>query len=651
MARRRAHLWLLLVAVAAAPIASCARTPLADRLPAVDAGVSPMPVAERCNGVDDDLDGRVDEGFVDDQGRYVSDDHCGACDAPCTAASVGATEASCQLIADAPRCVATQCPGGTAPSSTGRCLSLLGALCLPCVDDADCGDSSAVRCAVVGGERRCVVGCELGCPDGYTCDGGSCLPSGGSCTCGPSDAFTVACALETPGGGRCTGQAVCDHGVLGACEGRDEVCNGVDDDCDGKVDEGFVDALGAYSVDVRNCGQCGVDCTTKLSPGGPLVCGGDPRSPSCVLHCPDLDDGLQVGDHVDADGDLANGCECVVSSLVDAPGPDGAVGSSLDVNCDGADGDARDGFYVSTAGDDAAVGSPSAPLRTIGEAVSRAQATLGGDPSARRLDVYVAAGTYTESVRLPDSVKLHGGYRADFRARSATGFQVVVRAPADTDAPGGAALVSLDAGARPTLAENVVFIGRDAVDPSQPAFGAVFVDPGPSLTLRGLTIVAGVGARGLPGADAAAGASSKPGESGDAPRAAVEGAVHQCLRTAANVAHGGRLGSNVCGGVDVSGGAGGQGGCPAFAERAGGGRSGHAAPGGGAGAGGQGGQGSGGPITGSDCPGGGVCCGLADFSVPNPFEGPSSGEPGAGGGPGQGGDACTDPLGRFDADV
>lgn len=40
---------------------------------------------EICNGLDDNCDGQIDEGFRDELGRYVHEAHCGACDAPCVA--------------------------------------------------------------------------------------------------------------------------------------------------------------------------------------------------------------------------------------------------------------------------------------------------------------------------------------------------------------------------------------------------------------------------------------------------------------------------------------------------------------------------------------------------------------------------------------
>ena len=56
-----------------------------------DAAARPTPIDEQCNGLDDDLDGRVDEAFRDELGRYIADEHCGACGAPCEPAEVSFT--------------------------------------------------------------------------------------------------------------------------------------------------------------------------------------------------------------------------------------------------------------------------------------------------------------------------------------------------------------------------------------------------------------------------------------------------------------------------------------------------------------------------------------------------------------------------------
>src|SRR5262249_5127165 len=152
--------------------------------------------------------------------------------------------------------------------------------------------------------------------------------------------------------------------------------------------------------------------TLSMVPEGDLICGGDPFAPSCVLHCPDVDDGLMPGDRIDADRNIANGCECVLSSTSDAPGPVRTSGSMLDVNCDGADGIVVESIYVAPDGDDAGPGSPTRPMRTIEAALQRSAISLG--TMAPRRHVFVAVGVYTESIHPLDGVLLHGGYRRDF---------------------------------------------------------------------------------------------------------------------------------------------------------------------------------------------------------------------------------------------
>jgi hypothetical protein len=65
---------------------------------------------ESCNETDDDCDDAVDEDFVDGQGRYVSEDNCGACGRVCRALSPN-TKAEC--LADGARvhCEHTCAPG------------------------------------------------------------------------------------------------------------------------------------------------------------------------------------------------------------------------------------------------------------------------------------------------------------------------------------------------------------------------------------------------------------------------------------------------------------------------------------------------------------------------------------------------------------
>jgi len=622
--------------------------------PPPDADVQ-APRPERCNLLDDDLDGQVDEDFTDPDasGLYVDDLHCGACGRPCGAPTPPERGLTCRLVEGVPTCAATACADGFGVSRTGRCVPFPGRFCLPCRDDGDCGDLAGAACADVGGETRCVVDCAGGCPEGTVCRGDDdvCVPAGGSCSCSAGDAFDLACLIRDPEGAACVGAARCEDGVQTACVGFVERCNGGDDDCDALVDEDFVDGRGVYRRDPAHCGACGVSCLEATIPEGDLVCGGDPFAPSCVLDCPDVRDGRDPGDRVDADREVANGCECTIGSLVDAPGPPGASGEALDVDCDGADGEVVRSLYVAPDGDDDGPGSPSRPLRTISEGLRRAAESLdGADPRPR---VFVAGGLYGEVLRIPDGVEVFGGYRRDFLALEPDGFRTEVRAT--DDGPFGAALVTEPgAGERPTGVTWMAFQGRDATLAGEATVGAIVDRPGSELRLEALEIRAG-----LPGE----GTAGSPGDDGDAPtrnaragappRAAREDMDRDCNDGAANRVDGGAGGANRCpGGIEVDGGAGGDAICPealGFPPRTqpegdDGGSPGAGTP---AGTGGQGGMDARGPIVGGFGCADGVCCGLADFTVPSGFEGPRPGARGADGRSGTPGAACEDPLGRF----
>ena len=601
---------------------------------------------ERCDGRDTDGDGRVDEGFRGDAGLYLSLEHCGACGRGCDSLRSNATEMGCVVRDDVASCSAVACQPGFGLSTTGGCAPLGERLCLPCVDDASCGVLEGARCAPIGGDNRCLTDCRNGCSEGFRCGrddrgGQVCLPDGGGCVCGEDDRFERACALQDAPD--CPGRQACERGRLGPCVPPKEICDGFDNDCDGLTDEAFIGELGSYSDDLH-CGACGINCTLDTGTGPELECGGDPFAPTCVVRCPDRRDGVQLGDRLDADGRIDTGCECLVVASEDGVGP-GARGQ-LDENCDGADGDVLASYYVAVDGDDEGPGSPTEPLRTIGEGVRRAAASLSTD--AVRRDVYIASGTYTERVVMLDGVRVHGGYRRDFRARDPDGLEVVVVAPADMTVPEGAAILVPNAGHQETLLEGLTVRGGDARGSGLPAIGMIVQQPGPDLTLRDLRIRSG---RPSPGSSGASGSTGRPpsGQAvpGQAPRAALEDAAHTCLQTPQNRAMGGTGGRSRCGGTDVSGGAGGASECPRFGVTASAGTLGRgttAAPGGSGGAGGHHVEG---PLTNTPSCTSPPCCGLADFTVPTAFQEPRPGQSGSDGTAGAPGPGCADPLGTF----
>src|SRR5262245_20016204 len=109
---------------------------------------------ERCNGLDEDLDGHVDEDFRSVDGQYVTQEHCGGCERPCTVRT-HERSAKCTEIDGVALCAATACADGFVVSVGGRCVPAFDRLCLPCVDDGDCGPARSARCVDLAGEHRC----------------------------------------------------------------------------------------------------------------------------------------------------------------------------------------------------------------------------------------------------------------------------------------------------------------------------------------------------------------------------------------------------------------------------------------------------------------------------------------------------------------
>ncbi len=235
-----------------------------DRSTAVCDARRGAPERERCNGADDDCDGRNDEGFGVGDACVVGR---GACERPGIVAcdAVGA-EAECTGAAGTPLDEACNDADDDCDGLVDEDFVDLGDACTNGL--GVCARSGRIRCAAAGG-TTCAAApgpageerCNLLDDD---CDGRA------------DEDFEVGapCTLESAvvPGCRATGAWRCAEGGGRACDAQvgpdaPEVCDGADNDCDRRVDEGF-----ELLTDSRHCGACGAACGPF--PAADAVCEG-----------------------------------------------------------------------------------------------------------------------------------------------------------------------------------------------------------------------------------------------------------------------------------------------------------------------------------------------------------------------------------------
>ncbi len=285
---------------------------------------------EACNGEDDDCDGSTDEGVTNACGRCgpVPDEVCNGADDDCDDDTDEGLLNACGACGAVPREVCNErdddCDGDTDEgvlNACGRCGAAPREVCNEQDDDCDgstdedvlnaCGACGAVPADVCDGE-------DNDC-DGSTDEG--VLNACGACGAVPNEA----CNDRDDD---CDGST--DEGVLNACGEcgavPDEVCDEQDNDCDGDTDEGVTNACGdCGAVPVEACNEQDDDCdgdtdeTFDLE-NNPDHCGAcnancvrdnadtDCREGECVVV--DCDEGF-----VDDNGDPDDGCEieCAVN--------------------------------------------------------------------------------------------------------------------------------------------------------------------------------------------------------------------------------------------------------------------------------------------------------------------------------------------------
>ena len=520
----------------------------------------PEPLPETCGPADNDCDGQIDEGFVDDAGRYVDSEHCGACNIRCSDLFPLATATDCTVLDDEPQCVITACREGFIQAGPTNCVPLSSRLCEPCERDADCNAAVGDRCLEYpDGERFCGRSCGpespfgADCPAGFSCSADNqCRLDEGSCLCSANDSFILPCTVTSPADPetRCVGTQLCDRGNLEQCALPPERCDGFDDDCDGLVDEDFVDAMSGAYVSDTHCGRCNNDCVGRLAGdeiNGVGYCDTTQARPECAVRC---DDG-----YADVNGVQADGCECrILDAAVDTPDVDG-----LDANCDGIDGEVERGLFVAPTGSDDAPGTRAEPLRRIQTAID--QAGNGRD------HVYVAAGVYSEALTLRAGISIFGGYSADYARRDLTGNETAVFPPQEVANERFGTITGVDLSVGQTIVSGFTIVGYAENRPSRSSYAVYLRNCDDSVSFFDNTIRAGSGGAGLRGGSGVAGI--------EAPDTATEGEVQSvsstpvCIARAVNRNEGGRGGRHTCvidGGEPqvTNGGDGGTADCPVF---------------------------------------------------------------------------------------
>ena len=244
---------------------------------------------------------------------------------------------------------------------------------------------------------------------------------------------------------------------------------------------------------------------------------------------PIADATLDVGDSTREESDAAQdsgssrGIDGAVDGALDAGSADGSVDSSdaaANGDCSIRSYDDGLGIFVTTAGtDELGCGTRAEPCLTVTNAVSQANAV-------GKAIVYVATGTYTESLDLAHSVTIEGAWSATGSAWTpacSSNDATVIQAPSSALA---AVVVGSINGTATLRWLQIMAAPAATVPPSQSSYGIMALGPTTTLSLEAVTVMASrggdgaagsVGGTGTAATDAGCvsdGSTAAPGEAG-----------------------------------------------------------------------------------------------------------------------------------------
>ncbi len=491
---------------------------------------------EKCDGLDNDCDGKNDEDYpmlnqlcTAGQGtcRQVSFYQCNA----------EQTDAFCEVDAGAAQAEACDGFDNDCDGKNDEDYPLLSRPCA--VGIGLCFRQGVFLCTEDGLGSACSV--TPGEPVEEICDG-----QDNNCNGDIDELWANIGQVCITGQGICqrSGLVKCPMGGIGesACDAEivqgnaQELCDYQDDDCDGKTDETFVDAQNKYSL-LDNCGSCGNSCN-ELWQNNPQSFG---VQPSCVNSSNRFQCSYDcLPGFFDADGLSRNGCELAPDPL--------AIYVSLPQN---------------GGNDTNTCGAINTPCATINKGITRAN-------QSGKNKVLVSEGVYKEFVILSAGISLIGGHNR------INWVQVPEVYVTQIDTRG---LNSADTDIYAVKAQNILVntkLDGFVINSGTPlsngnSYGVYIIDSDEHLTISNNRIVAGDGGRGADGDSGISGRGGVSGGNGVNSKGSANTPVN-CVTDPllANFfgSAGGTGGSLSCDNISVSGGNGGQSSCPVFSASA-----------------------------------------------------------------------------------